>query len=208
MHRITRRELLGTSVGIGAALATTRFVSAQDATPAASPVTGEWTFTDDKGVTVTLPEAPKTVVIDVNAAAALWDFGVRPAAVFGWLANPEGNFGAAGGNIDPTQVKIIGDGSGETIDVEALVALQPDLVVTLTFAPDEPTDYWSLVPGTNLEQVQQIAPIVALSGVSSASTGVTLASAIRLRDYQRLEREYGGDALRGAGRSARHRPHL
>ncbi|MGC4191774.1 MAG: ABC transporter substrate-binding protein [Thermomicrobiales bacterium] len=142
------------------------------ASPAASPVArGEWSFTDDKGVTVTLPAVPQRVVIDVNAAAPLWDFGIRPIAVFGWLANPEGNFGAAGGNIDPKQVEIIGNGEN-TIDVEALVALKPDLIVTLTFIPDDPADYWSLAADGPLEQVQQVAPIVAISGVQSASAGI------------------------------------
>lgn len=141
------------------------------ASPGASPAAGAWAFTDDKGVTVTLPAPPRRIVIDVNAAAPLWDYGIRPAAVFGWLANPEGNFGAAGGNIDPTQVEIIGNGEN-TIDIEALVALKPDLVVTLTFVPDDPKDYWSLAADGPLEQVQQVAPIVAISGVQSASSGI------------------------------------
>lgn len=164
-NRTTRRIVIGSSLGVGAAAILTRGGLTQEASPAAS---GEWSFTDDKGITVTLPEAPKVVVIDVNAAAPLWDFGVRPAAVFGWLANPSGDFGAAGGRIDATQVEIIGNGEA-TIDVEALVGLQPDLVITLTFAPDDPLDYWSLASDGPLEQVQSVVPIIAISGVQSAS---------------------------------------
>jgi iron complex transport system substrate-binding protein len=133
----------------------------------ASPAVGEWSFTDDKGVTVTLPSRPERLVIDVNAAAPLWDYGVRPVGVFGWLANPSGDFGAAGGNIDPAQVEIIGNGE-ETIDVEALVGLEADLVVTLTFIPDDPDDYWSLAADGPLEQVRQVVPIVAISGVQAS----------------------------------------
>lgn len=159
--------------GVRSALAQATPGASSAASPAASPAVagGEWSFTDDKGVTVTLPAAPQRVVIDVNAAAPLWDFGIRPAAVFGWLANPEGNFGAAGGSIDPEQVEIIGNGEN-TIDVEALVALKPDLIVTLTFAPDDPLDYWSLAADGPLPQVQQVAPIVAISGVQSAATAI------------------------------------
>jgi iron complex transport system substrate-binding protein len=171
MTRLTRRTLIGTTAGIGTSLAVSRFASAQDASPESSPIAsdGTWSFTDDKGVTVTLPSAPKRVVIDVNAAAALWDFGVRPIAVFGWLANPSGDFGAAGGNIDSSQVEIIGNGE-QTIDVEALVGLEPDLVITLTFVPDDPSEYWSLAADSYLPLVQQVAPIIAMSGIQSASS--------------------------------------
>ena len=168
--RHTRRSLVGSSLGLGAVAAATRLGFAQESTPVTSPVaegTGEWSFTDDKGVTVTLPSRPQRLVIDVNAAAPLWDFGVRPVAVFGWLATASGDFGEAGGNIDPEQVEIIGEGEA-TIDVEALVGLQPDLIVTLTFAPDDPLDYWSLAADGPLEQVQQVAPIIAISGVQRA----------------------------------------
>jgi iron complex transport system substrate-binding protein len=163
----SRRTLLGGAIGFGATAAVASLAGAQEASPVASPASGEWSFTDDKGVTVTLPSRPERLVIDVNAAAPLWDFGIRPIAVFGWLATASGEFGPAGGNIDPTQVEIIGEGEA-TIDVEALVGLQPDLIVTLTFSPDDPTEYWSLAADGPLEQVQQVAPIIAISGVNRA----------------------------------------
>src|SRR5690348_13132494 len=76
----TRRTVLG---GVLGALAASRLSTsrAQDATPAAD---GPWSFTDDKGVTVELPARPLRIIADVNAAAPLWDFGIRPVAVFGW----------------------------------------------------------------------------------------------------------------------------
>jgi iron complex transport system substrate-binding protein len=163
--RLSRRSAVG-----GALLATpllSRNVGAQPASPAASPASGEWSFTDDKGVTVTLPARPERVVIDVNVAAGLWDFGYRPVAVFGWNAVREGDFGPAGGNIDPAAVEIVGDVS-EPINVEQLVGVDPDLIVTLTFNEDDPLDYWSIAADGPLEQVQQVAPIIALSGVRSA----------------------------------------
>lgn len=167
-HRTSRRSVLGGSFGLGAAAVLSRAGLAQNASPEAS---GEWSFTDDKGVTVTLPARPERVVIDVNAAAPLWDYGIVPTAVFGWLANPSGDFGAAGGRIDASQVDIIGNGEN-TIDVEALVGLDPDLLITLTFAPDDPLDYWSLAADGPLEQVQAVVPIVAISGIQPADTAV------------------------------------
>lgn len=51
-------------------------------TPAALPIAG-WQFRDDRGVIIELPEAPGRVAAEVNAASALWDYGVRPVGVFG-----------------------------------------------------------------------------------------------------------------------------
>lgn len=131
----------------------------------ASP-SGEWSFTDDKGVTVTLPSRPERLVVDVNAAAPLWDFGIRPAAVFGWNATETGDFGDAGGNVDSSTVEIVGNVS-EPIQPEAVVATNPDLIITMTFTPDDPMEYWSIDPEL-LPQVEQIAPIIGMSGTGLA----------------------------------------
>ena len=61
----TRRSVIGVTLGLGAAVAA-RLASAQEASPEATPAaSGEWSFTDDKGVTVTLPSRPERLVIDV-----------------------------------------------------------------------------------------------------------------------------------------------
>jgi iron complex transport system substrate-binding protein len=86
-------------------------------------------------VTIELPERPVRIVADVNAAAPLWDFGIRPVAVFGWNATESGDFGAAGGRIDPALVEVVGDGV-ETLRLEYTLAMDPDLIVTLTWAPE------------------------------------------------------------------------
>jgi hypothetical protein len=44
----------------------------------------------------------------------------------------------------------------------------PDLIVTLTFNEDDPLDYWGIAADGPLEQIQQVAPIIALSGVRAA----------------------------------------
>lgn len=170
-HAVNRRSVVGAMTGLALAGSLGTLASArQGATPGVSPVSSEWTFTDDKGVTVTLPESPKRIVADMNAAAPLWDFGVRPVAVFGWNANDSGNFGEAGGRVDPAQVEVVGD-AATPIDIEKLVAAQPDLIVTITWTPDDPNDYWS-IDQSLLEQVKQVAPIVALSVIERADTAV------------------------------------
>lgn len=170
-HSINRRHLLAGASGLAGAAWLTSHGVAQEATPEASPASG-WTFTDDKGVTVTLDETPTRVVADVNAAAALWDFGIRPVAVFGWNANETGDFGPAGGNIDPSQVEVVGN-TTEPFLAEDVLATDPDLLVTLTWDPENPTEYWSLDtdPGI-LPLALEIAPVVAISaaGFSDVNT--------------------------------------
>lgn len=143
--------------------------SSRGVAQSSTPESGEWSFTDDKGVTVTLPESPTRIVADVNAAAPLWDFGIRPTALFGWNVLADGTFGDAGGNIDGEGIAIVGD-VNETIRVEELIAVEPDLVVTLTWTPDDPDEYWSLDAQADapLDQVRSVAPIVAISATGRA----------------------------------------
>jgi iron complex transport system substrate-binding protein len=162
----TRRAVLG---GVAGALAGTALWSpalGQDASPDATAGDGAWSFTDDKGVTVSLSERPMRIVADVSAAAPLWDFGIRPVAVFGWNATETGDFGDAGGHVDPAAVEVVGNAT-ETVQLEALAAVQPDLIVTLTWAPDEPREYWSIDEAV-LDRVVQIAPLVAIAGTGEA----------------------------------------
>ena len=57
--------------------------------------------------------------------------------------------------------------AAETIMREPLVAVDPDLVVTITWAPDDPTEYWSIDP-ENVDEVTRTAPIVTISSTGSA----------------------------------------
>ncbi len=164
---VTRRTLLGGAFGLVAASGL-QAVSAQEASPQSSPSAAGWSFTDDKGVTIELPERPVRIVADVNVAAPLWDFGIRPVAVFGWNATltDDSDFGAAGGRIDPALVDIVGD-EVETIRLEDALSMDPDLIITLTWAPEDPTEYWSIDTAV-VDRVKAIAPILALSATGRA----------------------------------------
>lgn len=160
--RASRRRIIGITTGIAASVGLGgRSLARQEATPA-----GGWSFTDDKGVTIELDTMPERLVMDVNAAAPLWDFGIRPVAVFGWNATETGDFGAAGGNIDPSTVDVVGN-TTEPVQLEAMIGADPDLIITLTWTPDVENEYWSieeeLVP-----QVRDIAPLLAMSATGSA----------------------------------------
>jgi iron complex transport system substrate-binding protein len=168
-----RRVIIGSGAAMAAIAGGLLSVPAraQDATPAATPADGEWTFTDDKGVTITLPQRPTRLAIDVNAAAPLWDFGIRPAALFGWNVLADGSLGDAGGNIDPTGIPLVGN-VNEQIIVEDLVGIEPDLLITLTFTPDDPDEYWSFQPDV-LEQIRAGGyPVLAMSGTGNVGETV------------------------------------
>lgn len=167
----SRRRLVGGALGLVAA-AGLRAAGAQDATPKSSSTGIGWSFSDDKGVTIELPERPVRIVADVNIAAPLWDYGIVPVALFGWNASldDEGKLSAAGGRIDPTMVEFVGD-VNEPIRLEDAVAMEPDLILTITHAPDDPLDYWSIDPSV-LPQVQAIAPVLALSGTGRSDISV------------------------------------
>lgn len=117
---------------------------------------GEWSFTDDRGITVTLEEQPDAVVAQTTAAAALWDYGVRPVGIFGPSRTADGSPDFQAGNIDLDQVEVLGD-FGE-MDLEMLVALQPDVYVDLALYGGQ---LWYL--GETEEQVKEIVPTLGIS---------------------------------------------
>lgn len=119
---------------------------------------GEWSFTDDLGVTVTLPQRPTRIVTYVPIGAALWDFGVRPVGLYGTTLRPDGSREITTGDIDLEAVPSIGEVYGE-IDMEQLVALQPDLIIVDLWT--ETLDLWGLDAGATA-QVQEIAPAIAI----------------------------------------------
>jgi iron complex transport system substrate-binding protein len=165
----TRRQSVAAASGLLASLPFITRVGAQtEATPGASPAAGGFTFTDDKGVTVTLPERPTVIVADVSAAAPLWDFGIRPVAVSGWTAGGDGYNAAAWGNIDQDAVDVI-NGEKPLPDPEKLLALAPDLFVTITWDPADPANYWGFEDADEIERVRSIVPIVAISATGSAA---------------------------------------
>lgn len=130
---------------------------AQDSTPVASPAAdGPWTFTDDQGVTITLPQRPTRIAADLSAAAPLWDFGIRPIAVSGWTVATD----AAWGNVDrSTPVINAQDGAPEP-DLEQLVALDAELFVTIAWGKD---DIWSFSTPENYANTQSVVPVLVLS---------------------------------------------
>lgn len=159
----SRCQFLAGAAAIAAGAAFSSRAFAQTATPVASPVSGAWTYTDVIGTTITLPERPVRIAAYINNAASLWDFGIKAETVFGWTAShfPDGDH-IAWGNIDVDAVEIISDDDGN-VEIEKLVAANPDLIVTWTWNKDDVDSATNGFPIDVLERVRQIAPIVILN---------------------------------------------
>ncbi len=154
---LTRRAVLAAAPAFALVAAVPR-AGAQDATPAA----GEWIFTDDRDLTVALPERSETVVAQVTAAAALWDYGIRPIAIFGPQRREDGSPDPMLGAIDAGAVDSLGAAWGE-FDLEALIAPAPDLLVAPWYGEyrGEPEPLW-YVPADIAPTVEDVVPTVGI----------------------------------------------
>lgn len=180
---------------------------------APSPTAAAWSFTDDLGTTVRLDRAPARIAGLTDVVASLWNYGVAPVAAFGYTAISQDKRFAG---HDVSQVVELGKAYGQ-IDLEALAAARPDLIVTHAYPVDaagtlDPTK--PLYGFADLAQQQaaaRIAPIVALkmdgSAVQVIDRTVTLAGALgadrALIDKARVEYEAAAARLRAAAASGR-----
>ena len=151
-HDLSRRRFIG-ALGALSMVGLPVRVAAQDATPAAG-----WTFTDDAGVTISLPDAPQRVIAYVNLAAALDDFGAKPAGYFGQPLRPDGTRETIAGDMDLEGMLSVGPDYG-AFDIEQLAEENIDLIVTDMW--ETPPTFWGLEPDA-VEQINTAAPILNL----------------------------------------------
>lgn len=163
---ISRRRLLqGTAVTALAAVGASASMSnilAQ--TPEASPVDGGWSFTDARGLTITVPERPTRVVAQTFLAQSLHDFGYEVVGHFG-VDNDAGGFQSTG-DLDLDQLPFVGV-FGE-YDIEQLLALKTDLILDFSWNDEGGSAFWYLDEAA-LAQFEPIAPVL---GVSMAGTSL------------------------------------
>jgi iron complex transport system substrate-binding protein len=174
----SRRSVLAAgAVAVAAPFALAQAGQAIQATPEASPAGGEWTYTDVLGTEVTLPAPPVRIAANLVTAAALWDLGIRPVAIFDWTASnyPDGDH-IAWGNVDVDAVANIGDAEGNVLP-EALIAVEPDIVLTLTFDPTDASQTAGIQPDF-ADRIAQIAPVLVVTDM--ASTDVQLQRLVEL----------------------------
>ncbi|MGY1673207.1 ABC transporter substrate-binding protein [Geodermatophilus sp. SYSU D00710] len=168
MSRPTRP--LGAALALAALLAASACSTAEDTRAAGSSGPG-WSFTDDVGTTVELDARPERVAGLNDVASSLWNLGIEPVATFGQTsAADDVQFEGR----DLSGVEIVGESYG-AIDLEALAAADPDVVVTTVY----PVDSEGTLDGTQplygfesleqQEQVARIAPVIAIAWRGSAA---------------------------------------
>lgn len=161
MTPMTRRQVAGVLGGLAALNAGFGRVAAREGTP----VAGAWSFIDDVGKTVTLPERPLRIAADLNAASALWDFGIRPVAVAGWTVGTD----ASWGNVDRSTPNITLSSETSEPNVEDLLQLGIDLFVTITWGNNDENAYqWSFPDPAAYERTNEIVPVIGISGTGRA----------------------------------------
>ncbi|MGN6032784.1 MAG: ABC transporter substrate-binding protein [Thermomicrobiales bacterium] len=167
-EHLSRRRVVASGFAIGAGVALSQAIGrgagAQTpvASPAASPADGAWSFTDDRGITVTLPERPTSVIAQTSSAASLWDFGFEVIGFFG-PNDPDNTAGFPQvGDMDVTRLPNVGDYGA--LDLEKVVALRPELYVDLDRGGDT---LWYL-DADSQAAIEQICPTIGINadGVS------------------------------------------
>ena len=130
----------------------------------ATPDAGPWTWTDDLGQEVSLDATPTRIAAYGDAAAALINFGITPVALFHYMAPDQDSTFE---DLDLTGVEIVGTAYGE-INLEALAATTPDLVVTTLYDGDTPDSMYGFKDGAQVARIKAIAPIVGVMQTGSA----------------------------------------
>lgn len=117
--------LAGILSGCGEQAATDTTPASQDTSssvPQNNEVTGTRTYTDITGRTVEIPVKPERIVT-VNMVAELITLGIKPVgAADGWLQYLD--------NEQKEGIESIGAGAAGTLNLEKIVELNPDLIIT------------------------------------------------------------------------------
>lgn len=168
MHRTSRR-LLG---GLMALAVVGASACSSDDGGSDAGASGEgWSFTDDLGTTVELDEAPDRVAGLNDVMSSLWNYGVAPVATFGQTSTADD---VAFEGRDLSDVEIVGESYGE-IDLEQLAAAAPDVIVTTVYPADsegtldDSEPLYGLASLEQQEQLEQIAPVIAIAWRGSAA---------------------------------------
>ena len=80
-----------------------------------------YTFTDDTGAEITVPEKPEKTAVLLSSLADLW-------ITAGGTVDVTVGESVERGFVDPSVI-LVDDGAGKTVNLEALIAAQPDFVL-------------------------------------------------------------------------------
>ncbi|MFE4367593.1 ABC transporter substrate-binding protein [Streptomyces sp. NPDC056835] len=90
-----------------------------------------WEFTDDRGHLTVARSHPTRVVAYIQAGATLWDHGLRPLGIFGSHHDGDTPDPAKAGELPLAELRSFG--AGGALDLDALFAAGPDLVVAVSY---------------------------------------------------------------------------
>lgn len=157
--RLSRRALFAAGGGLGAASLLAACASDDEPTgDGENAATGPFSFLDERDqADVELESAPTTVVAFTGLAAALYDYGVEVAAVFGPTTLADGSPDIQAGRMPVEGLTVLGNAWGE-FDVEKYAQLNPQLIVSHYY---EGFDLW-FVPKERLEEVEALAPGIGI----------------------------------------------
>jgi iron complex transport system substrate-binding protein len=190
---LTRRRLLGGSLaavsvatlgGLLSACADEDSSSAPEDDP--TPDAGPWSWTDDLGQEVRLDKTPTRIAAYGDAAAALMSFGITPVALFHYTVPSEDSTFE---DLDLSGIEIVGSAYGE-LNLEALAALAPDLIVTTLYDGNTPEEMYGFKDETQVAKARKIAPII---GVMQTGSAIDV-----IRTNERLVASLGVDVESGA----------
>ncbi len=121
-----------------------------------------FSYTDDLGNDIELDDAPERLLVQSSMAAALTDLGLGDKIVgtFGPLKDAEGKPDSQVAGLDIDAAKdVTGGGEYGSVDVEAALGLEPDLIITSAYLDD---DLWYLNDAT-AKKLGGVAPILVVS---------------------------------------------
>ncbi|MFT4040064.1 MAG: ABC transporter substrate-binding protein, partial [Thermomicrobiales bacterium] len=121
---------------------------------------GSWVFTDDRGITVTLPTAPTRIVSSIEAGSALKDYGIEVLGVVSQIEDGAGNRLPEAGDLDAKALAYLGE--WDSFDIEAALGLDAELYVDVTFWPEEPGALYNM-SDEMVAMLEQQIPTLAIS---------------------------------------------
>ncbi|SDV02193.1 iron complex transport system substrate-binding protein [Microlunatus sagamiharensis] len=133
--RLSRRSLLAALAATPVLAACGTFSSSGGAAAggaSTSAAASSFTYTDARGKAIDISPVPTNVVAQSSAAAALWDAGIKVKGAYGELRTTDGKLDYQAGNLDLSQVEVIGSSYGE-FSVEKLATVAPQLLVDMSF---------------------------------------------------------------------------
>jgi len=130
--RLTRRTLLaGLAAAPVLAACGSPSTGGSGSSSASAGATG-FTYTDARGKVIDVTPVPTNVVAQSSAAAALWDAGIKVKGAYGELKTTDGKLDYQAGNLDLSQLTVIGSTYGE-FSVEKLATVAPQLLIDMSF---------------------------------------------------------------------------